>query len=141
MVQVGFQAYMLSMHQSYKMFMFDKQSFYHKLVFCMTPFHAYAQYTYIVSTKMYQIASVKALDRRLDSAGVKPSLVSTVAPDRFPVVACGRIVVASPRLVFFSGYSSFLHHIRPQNTNICAFENVFISPMSFLCDQSKIISV
>ena len=39
-----------------------------------------------------------------------------------------------------SGYSDFFHQIRPQNANICAFENAFICSMSFLCNQSKINS-
>ena len=41
----------------------------------------------------------------------------------------------------FSGYSSFLHHVRSQNANILSFENAFISFITFLCDQSKINSV
>ena len=46
-----------------------------------------------------------------------------------------------PKSVVFSGYSGFLHHVRPQNANIRAFKNVFIRSLRFLCNRSKINSV
>ena len=59
-VQVDFPAYAQSMHMSYKMAKFDKQTFCSKEHFCMTPLHAHAQYICIVYAK-YQKASVKDL--------------------------------------------------------------------------------
>ena len=67
----------------------------------------------------------------LDSAAVKPTLVTTEVRARSLGSACDRVVLARPRSVIFSGLSDFLHHVRPQNANIRAFENAFISSMSF----------
>ena len=75
--------------------------------------------------------------------GVKPSLVTTAARDRIPVSQGSNTGVGMwqdsgrPKSVVFSGYSGFLHHVRPQNTNILAFKNVFISSTTFLCNRSS----
>ena len=53
-----------------------------------------------------------------------------------PVSACGRLVVAHPRSIVFSG---FFHHVWPQNANIRAFENAAVSYMSFLYDRRQIV--
>ena len=46
----------------------------------------------------------------------------------------GRVVVNCPWSVVCSEYSSFFHHLRPQNANIPTFEEVSVSSMSFLCN-------
>ena len=66
------------------------------------------------------------------NAGVKPSLLTAATRDRFPSSACGRVTVAHLMLGVFSGYSSFFQHVRPQNANIRAFENLLIISMSTL---------
>ena len=76
----------------------------------------------------------------MNSAWVKPSLVTAAHQVQTPVSACGKAVVARPRSVVFPGFSSFLHH-KSTNANIRAFENAFISFMSFLCNLSKTNSV
>ena len=72
----------------------------------------------------------------LDSVGVKPLIVTTAAWVQSKALACGRVVVAISFV-----YSAFFHHVRPQNANIRAFENVSVSSVSFLYNQSKINSV
>ena len=55
------------------------------------------------------------------------SLAIAATQDRIPMSACGRVVVARPRSVVFTGFSGFLHQVGPQNANIHAFENESIS--------------
>ena len=65
-VQVEFPAYAPSIYMSYKIAKLDKQPFRSKVIFCLTPLHAHAQYICIVYAK-YQKASVKALVYKLTS--------------------------------------------------------------------------
>ena len=67
------------------------------------------------------------LEYRALIAQDKPSLVTSAPRIRSPVLACGRVVVARPgRVVVSSGY--FGHKfLPPQNANVRAFQNAFIS--------------
>ena len=53
------------LYTSYKIAKLDKQTFCSKVIFCLSPLHAHAQYICIVYAK-YQKASVKALGIQVD---------------------------------------------------------------------------
>ena len=52
--------------------------------------------------------------------------------------ACGWVMVARPRSVVSSRYLGFFHHLRSQDANIHAFENVFISSMSCVIEVKQV---
>ena len=92
---------------------------------------------YLINAFSRSIEYFIIIYKDLDSPGVCLSLVTGAAWVRFPASACGRLVVAHPRSMVFSGFSGFPHHDRPQYANIRAVENASLSSIALCVIEVK----